>query len=199
MAFVTAAAEAPAAPTGPGCPEGHLANTRNVIRHTARRIMKKIIVLIAVLLLVNACSDENSTALVPDDDKDVQPSLFIDSLAVYVHTNIGGDWRWYISTKFYRKFDGYSGKLYTFTLTFIDIGMTETMSLENTHPDCYEQIGELNPITIGYPSNDDIFMDYDSLTAYVTITGLFQDCSSGAADSIAVLSWSGFTEAKVSK
>ena len=35
MAFVTPAAEAPAAPTGPGGPDDHLANTTNVIRHVA--------------------------------------------------------------------------------------------------------------------------------------------------------------------
>jgi hypothetical protein len=31
MAIVTAAAEAPAAPTGPECPDDHFANTTNVI------------------------------------------------------------------------------------------------------------------------------------------------------------------------
>jgi len=181
---------------------GHLANTTNVIRHTARRIMKIIVVLIAVLLLVNACSDENSTALVPDDDKEVQPSLFIDSLAVSVYYGfdaVEGIMLWHLDTHFDKKFDGYRGKLHSFALTFIDLGKTETMSLENAFPDCYEPIGEINRHYIQILSRDDTFRGYDSLTAYVTITGLFQDCSSGAADSIAVLSWSGFTEAQVIK
>ena len=38
MAFVTAAARASAAPTGPGGPDGHLANTTNVIRQNAEGI-----------------------------------------------------------------------------------------------------------------------------------------------------------------
>jgi hypothetical protein len=36
MVFVTAVARAPATPTGPGGPDGHLANTQNVIRKAVK-------------------------------------------------------------------------------------------------------------------------------------------------------------------
>ncbi len=39
MAFVTAAARAPAAPTWPGGPDGHLANTHNVMRKSNYEIL----------------------------------------------------------------------------------------------------------------------------------------------------------------
>jgi hypothetical protein len=56
MAFVTAAAEAPAAPTWPGGPDGHLANTYNVIRETVLSNMNRnITIIFAVLLFVSVC------------------------------------------------------------------------------------------------------------------------------------------------
>jgi len=81
MAFVTAAAEASAAPTGPGGPDGHLANTTNVICH-ADVIMKtrQILILATILisfLCVSAC-DESTT------EPTISPYLAIDSIsAIY--------------------------------------------------------------------------------------------------------------------
>ena len=57
MVFVTAAARAPAAPTGPGGPDDHLANTTNVMRHLKVRMMKYLICILAVVMICG-CSDD---------------------------------------------------------------------------------------------------------------------------------------------
>ena len=51
MAFVTAAARASAVPTGPGGPDGHLANTHNVIRYVAADLIYlRFLLFIGILL-----------------------------------------------------------------------------------------------------------------------------------------------------
>jgi hypothetical protein len=191
MAFVTAAAETLAAPTGPGGPDGHVASTHNVIRHTARRDMKKAILVIAIFILVNSCSDENSTA---PEHEPIQPLFTADSLRVNVWFDYGL-FEWIADAGYKCKFEGYSGKIHTHAFTFIDLGLT--LFDRRSTADCYFQIGEETDRWVGITFYNDDLGNHDSVTVYLTLTGQFQDCSGGTVDSIAPISWSGFSRAKV--
>jgi hypothetical protein len=156
--------------------------------------LKKILILIVILLLLGSCSEENTTAPETVDTFFRAESLKVELMHIYItYLNV---WAWQLTATYQYELKGSSGKIHTHTFYFEEID-TDIVKEDMQIADCSEPIDvELNKYLTGMIL-DDLFAGFDSVTVYFSLTGVFQECSGGSADSISVITWSDTIRADV--
>ena len=150
--------------------------------------MKYLIVVIAALVLINSCSDEDSISK-PDS---CIPFFSAESLQVevrHIFIKVINIWVWEATATYKYKLEGCSGKIHTHEFNFNELDST-FIEQDKSIADCIEPADVQLEKTVSVSTFDDIFAGYDTVTVYFTLSGLFQQCSSGSADSIEVIFWS---------
>ncbi len=147
------------------------------------------------MVVLVSCSSEDSV-IKPDP---CTPFFHAESLHVeveHIYLPLPGIWAWGITATYKYELEGCSGKIHTHEFNFSELGET-LADYDNSIADCFEPTDVQLDKTVRKMTTDDLFNGYDSVTVYFTLRGLFQQCSGGSADSIAVISWSDTVRAKV--
>ena len=157
--------------------------------------MKRIICIMAALLVVNSCSDEEKITA-PDL---CFPTFHAESLQVevrHIYLPFLNRWVWDVAATYNYMLEGCRGKIHTHEFVFSEIGET-LVNQDNTIADCFEPINVQLEKSVSVLTFNDIFQSYDSVTVYFRLQGLFQRCGRGSADSVAAISWCDTVRAEV--
>lgn len=156
--------------------------------------MKKMIILVAFILLFVACSDERTT-----NPESVETFFRAEALHVeliYINVAYLDECAWELHSRYDYELEGSAGKIHTHTFYFKEIDMYIVKD-DSDLADCCEPEGMKLQKYITGLMLDDYFAGLDSVTVYFSLEGAFQDCSGGTADSIGAISWSRAVRAEV--
>jgi len=149
----------------------------------------------ALFAILSSCSGEDAVA----PPEPCTPFFYAESLQVevqHIYFPLLKLSIWDATATYKYELEGCRGKIHTHEFIFSELGET-LVDQDNEIPDCFEPINVQLDKTARAFTTDDLFNGYDSVTVYFTLRGLFQQCSGGAADSIAAILWSDTVRAEV--